>query len=350
MPSSSRRRPYRRVLAVGLGPLGPLGVVCLVGLVGVLGTAVAIVAAPAITQVNGAARATSLAERISPLATGPTLGGCAIFPADNAWNTRIDTAPLRAGSAQTIATIQAIGAHNLHPDFGENPSYGIPFTVVPASQPLVPITFLNGGAAESDPGPYPFPLDAPVEGGGVGDAHVLVLQQGTCRLYELANSMRQGTGWAGSWGAVFDLSSNALRPLGWTSADAAGLPILPGLVRYEEVAAGHIDHAIRVTFSQTQRAYILPATHFASSRTDPNHAPMGLRLRLRSDYDIGGLTGQARVIAVALQHYGFIVADNGSNWFFQGAPSPGWNDVDLGQLKSVPGTAFEVVDTGPRHG
>lgn len=318
------------------------------GALGVVATAVAVAAAPAITQVNGPAQVTGLAERVSPPSTAPTIGGCSIFPADNAWNTPIDTAPVRAGSAVTIATIQAVGAHNLHPDFGENPTYGIPFTVVPANQPLVPISFFDGGANESDLGPYPFPVDAAVEAGS--DAHVLVLQQGTCRLFELANAARQGNGWVGSWGAVFELSSNALRPLGWTSADAAGLAILPGLVRYEEVAAGHIDHAIRVTFSQTQRAYILPATHFASSRTDPTLPPMGLRLRLRADYNISGLTGQARVIAVALQRYGFIVADNGSNWYFQGAPSAGWNDTDLNQLKAVPGTAFEVVDTGPTHG
>ena len=317
------------------------------GVVGLLGAAVAVAAAPAITHVDGPAQVTALAERLSwpsGTAPAPVIGGCSIFPPDNAWNSRIDNAPVRAGSAQTIAKIQSIGGHNLHPDFGENPTYGIPFAVVPANQPLVPISFLGNGADESDPGPYPFPLDAPVEAGS--DAHVLVLQQGTCRLFELANSARLGSGWVGSWGAAFDLSSNGLRPLGWTSADAAGLPILPGLVRYDEVAAGHIDHAIRVTFNQTQRAYILPATHFASSRTDPTLPPMGLRLRLRADYDISGLSGQAGVIAVALQRYGFIVADNGSNWYFQGAPNPGWNDADLNQLKTLPGTAFEVVDTG----
>ena len=329
----------------------PRGVITL-GLVGLLGTAVAAAAAPSITNVDGPAQVTALAVRLSgpsgEAAGSPVIGGCTIFPPDNPWNTRIDAAPVRAGSAQTIAKIQSIGGTKLHPDFGQNPTYGIPFAVVPADQPLVPISFLGSGADESDPGPYPFPLDAPVEAGS--DAHVLVLQQGTCRLFELANSARQGSGWAGSWGAVFDLSSNALRPLGWTSADAAGLPILPGLVRYSEVAAGHVDHAIRVTFSQTQRAYILPATHFASSRTDPTLPPMGLRMRLRADYDISWLSGQARVIAVALQQYGFMVADNGSNWYFQGAPDPGWNDTDLNQLKAVPGTAFEIVDTGPTHG
>jgi hypothetical protein len=143
------------------------------------------------------------------------------------------------------------------------------------------------------------------------------------------------------------LRSNTLRPLGWTSADAAGLPILPGLVRFDEVAAGEIRHAIRVTFSQTRRAYVLPATHWASSSNDPTLPPMGLRLRLRADYDLSGVSGQAHVIATAMQRYGLIVADNGSNWYFQGAPSPGWDDDDLNQLKAIPGTAFEVVDTGP---
>lgn len=267
-----------------------------------------------------------------------------MFPADNAWNTPIDNAGLRAGSAQTIAEIQAIGGHFVHPDFGENPTYGIPFVVVPPTQPLVPVVYTDAGD-ESDPGPFPIPLDAPVESGS--DRHVLVLQQGTCRLYELYAAARTGGGWSAYSGAMFDLGSNALRPLGWTSADAAGLPILPGLVRYDEVASGAINHAIRVTFVSTQRAYILPATHVASSDTNIDLPPMGLRLRLMAGFDISGFTGQARVIATAFKKYGLIVADNGSNWFFSGAPDPGWNDSDLNQLKAIPGTAFEVVDTGP---
>ena len=313
------------------------------------GAAVAALAAPSITAISAAATVTAQAQRITPptsSGTSPTLGGCAMYPPDNPWNLRVDSLPLRAGSAQTIAGLGG----NLHPDFGENPLYGIPYVVVPATQPLLPITFRGNGAEESDPGPYPIPPDAPIEGGGVGDAHVLVLQQGTCQLYELDEGVRQGAGWLASWGARFDLTSNALRPLGWTSADAAGLPILLGLVRYDEVAAGHIDHAIRVTFSQTQRAYILPATHYASSRTDPTLPPMGLRLRLSAGYDLSGLHGQALVIATAMKQYGLIVADNGSNWYFQGAPSSGWSDSDLNQLKGIPGSAFEVVDTGPTHG
>jgi hypothetical protein len=275
--------------------------------------------------------------------TSPRVGSCAIFPSDNAWNQRVDELSLRDNSTATIELFPG----NLHPDFGGGGEYGIPFTVVPADQPPVPIVFRDGGEEESDPGPYPFPLDAPIEGDGEGDAHVVVLVEGSpCRLYELANAVHEGDGWSGTYGAAFDLSSNELRPLGWTSADAAGLPILPGLVRYDEVAAGRIEHAIRVTFSQTQRGYILPATHHASDDTDPDLPPMGLRLRLSADYDLTGMTGQSLVIATALKEYGFIVADNGSDWYFTGERNEGWDDDDLAQLKDIPGTAFEVVDTG----
>jgi hypothetical protein len=267
-----------------------------------------------------------------------------VFPGDNAWNTEIATAPLHPLSAQIINHIQSIGATALHPDFGEDPTFGIPYVLVPDGQALVPITY-DAYGDESDPGPFPIPLDAPVEAGS--DGHVLVVQQQTCQLYELFVGRRSGTGWIAASGARFDLLTGALRPIGWTSADAAGLPIFPGLVRYDEVAAGAIDHAIRLTFSQTQRGFVLPATHFASNRVDATLPAMGMRFRLRGDFDISGLTGQARVIAVAMQRYGLIVADNGSNWFFQGAPDPRWNDADLNQLKRIPGTAFEVVDTGP---
>ncbi|MCC7366657.1 MAG: hypothetical protein IT303_20030 [Dehalococcoidia bacterium] len=289
----------------------------------------------------------------TPTATVPggayttMLAGCPVFPANNAWNTDISGYPVHANSANYIAAINA-GRTKLHPDFGENPAYGIPYVVVPESQPLVPITFTAYGD-ESDPGPYPVPPTAPVEGGAsaTGDRHVLVLQQGTCKLYELYRAFKTPTGWSGDSGAVFDLRSNALRPAGWTSADAAGLPILPGLVRYDEVAAGEITHALRFTVSKTQRGYIAPATHFASSSTNPNYAPMGLRLRLRADFDTSGYTGQTRVILEALKVYGMIVADNGSDWFISGATDPRWDDDDLAQLKTVPGSAFEVVDTGP---
>ncbi len=312
-----------------------------VGLLGVAG-----VAAAALTAIDDPATVGEQAERVRP--DVPTIGGCPVFPADNPWNRDVSADPLRADSAAIIARIQSIGGTRLHPDFGENPNYGIPFVVVPEGQPLVPITYTAYGD-ESDPGPFPVPLDAPIEGGADadGDRHVLALRSGTCELFELYRAFRTSDGWAADSGARFDLSTNALRPDGWTSADAAGLPIVPGLVRYDEVAVGEIRHAIRVTFARTQRGYIAPATHFASSDTDPTLPPMGLRLRLRADYDLSGITGQARVIATAMQRYGLIVADNGSNWYFQGAPSTGWDDDDLNQLKAIPGTAFEVVDTGP---
>lgn len=303
------------------------------------------IAAAAVSTVREPAVVTVQAERVRPPV--PAVGGCDVFPADNAWNTPIDDAPVHADSAAIVSRIQSTGGR-LHPDFGENPLYGIPYVVVPPSQPVVPITYTAYGD-ESDPGPFPVPLDAPVEGGqsSDGDRHVLVVRAGTCELFELYRAFRSGSGWQADSGARFDLDSNALRPLGWTSADAAGLPILPGLVRYDEVAAGEIRHAIRVTFARTRRGYILPATHFASSSDDPDLPPMGMRFRLKASFDVSSLTGQARVIATAMQRYGLIVADNGSNWYFQGAPSLGWDDDDLGQLKSIDGSWFEAVDSGP---
>ena len=295
-----------------------------------------------LTSIDLPAEVDAPAERVTP--PGPTIGGCTVFPASNAWNQDISQLPIHPRSAQMIATIQSIGGDDLHPDFGANPDYGIPYIVVPEDQATVPIAY-DAYGDESDPGPFPIPLDAPVEAGS--DAHVLVVQQGTCTLFELFAASPTTRGWQADSGAKWDLTTGALRPIGWTSADAAGLPILPGLVRYDEVASGVIRHAIRVTFSKTQRGFILPATHFASSDGNPNLPAMGQRLRLRADYDISSLTGEARVIAVAMQTYGLIVADNGSNWFFQGATDPRWDDDDLNQLKRIPGTAFEVVDTGP---
>jgi hypothetical protein len=300
-----------------------------------------------ITTIDRPARVTETADRVRP--PGPTVGGCQVFPSDNPWNTDVSQAPLHSQSAAIISRIQSIGGDSLHPDFGENPDYGIPYAVVPRDQPLVPIEF-TAWPDESDPGPYPIPPDAPIEGGAgaSGDRHVLVVREGTCDLFELGYAFAEAGGarWRANVGARFDLTSNDLRPLGWTSADAAGLPILAGLVRYDEVATGEIRHAIRMTFAQTRRAYILPATHFASSQTDPLLPAMGMRLRLKASFDVTRLTGQARVIATAMQRYGVIVADNGSNWYFQGAHSPGWDDDDLNQLKSVSGSEFEVVYTG----
>jgi hypothetical protein len=232
----------------------------------------------------------------------------------------------------------------VHADFGSPREYGVPYVVVGPSQPRMPITFTEYGE-ESDPGPYPVPPDAPIESGD--DRHVLVLQSGACKLFELYHAERRGAGWDAGSGAVFDLRSNALRPEGWTSADAAGLPILPGLVRFDEVQAGQIRHALRFTVARTQRGYIHPATHFASSSTDASLPPMGLRLRVRGSFDVSGFSGQARVVLEALRRFGMIVADNGSSWFISGAADPRWNDDDLDQLKHVPGSAFEVVESGP---
>ena len=273
-----------------------------------------------------------------------SLGSCTVFPANNPWNTNISTTALHPNSDSYIAQILADGGDFLHADFGGGGAYGIPYITVPGTQPRVAVNFTQY-ASESDPGPYPIPLNAPIEGGS--DRHVIAVDRDNCKLYEMFNSWPRATRWDASNGAVFDLKSNALRPDYWTSADAAGLPIFAGLVRYDEVAAGQINHALRVTFSQTQSGFIHPATHEASSSTNPNRPPMGLRLRLKASYNISGFTGQARVILEALKKYGLIVADNGSNWFITGAADTRWNDNDLNQLKTVPGSQFEVVNTGP---
>lgn len=266
---------------------------------------------------------------------------CAIFPANNPWNQDISKALVHWNSG---AYVSAIGlTHTLHPDFGENQGYGIPVTVAGTSTKDVPVRFREY-ADESDMGPYPIPSDARIEAGS--DAHLIILSLSRCKLYELFAAKKEQGGWAASSGAIFDLRSNALRPAGWTSADAAGLPIYPGLVKYEEVAAGKILHAIRFTAPRTQDAYIHPATHQAGS-ANPNLPPMGLRLRLKQSYDISKLSGQAKVIAEAMKTYGLILADNGSPWFFQGATDPRWKDEELNQLKTIPGSAFEAVETGP---
>jgi hypothetical protein len=276
---------------------------------------------------------------------GPHEYGCPMLPANNALNRDISKAPVDPSSAAYIASIGA--TLHLHADFGTNPSYGIPYVVVGAHQPRVPIKFSEFGA-ESEPGPYPVPPTAPVEGAGEeGDRHVLVLQTHTCKLYELYSARRLGAGWEAGSGAVFNLRSNALRPEGWTSADAAGLPIFPLLARYPEVHAGRIEHALRVTVARTQRGYIHPATHLASSSSDPSLPPMGLRLRLKASFDLAAYHGQALVILRALKRYGLIVADNGSSWYISGASDSRWSDEDLNQLKSVPGSAFEAISSGP---
>jgi len=273
--------------------------------------------------------------------------GCPILPAEDPLNQEIADAPVNPSSASYVASI-GLSAH-LHPDFGTNPSYGIPYTVVGPGQPKVPIK-LTKYKAESNPGPYPVPPDAPIEGAGKnghGDKHVLAVQEGSCMLYELYDAHRNGTGWTAASGAVFNLRSDALRPEGWTSADAAGLPIFPLLARYPEVAFGRIDHALRVTVPETQDGYIHPATHFASSSSDASLPPMGLQLRLKASYSLAGFHGESLIILVALKRYGLIVADNGSPWYITGAPNPDWNDEDLEQIKQVPGSEFEAVESGP---
>ena len=274
---------------------------------------------------------------------GSSVGGCAVFPADNAWNTDVSGLRTDPRSAAVIAEIQATGGKFVHPDFGSDPTYGIPYVVVPASQAAIPITYAAYGS-ESDPGPFPIPLNTPVESGS--DAHVVVVQQGSCQLFELFAARVAGGGWVADSGARWNLSSNALRTEGWTSADAAGLPILPGLVRYDEAVSGHIGHALRFTVARTRVGRVHPATHDAATSADPNAPPMGLRLRLRADFDRASFTGLARTVLDALATYGMIVADNGSNWYISGSTDTRWDDGDLNQLKGVPGTAFEVVSTG----
>jgi hypothetical protein len=276
---------------------------------------------------------------------------CSLFPADNVWNADVSALPVDSQSAAYIASI-GLGAP-VHPDFGsglyDNAPIGIPYTVVPAIQPLVPITFYYGD--ESDPGPYPIPPFAPIEGGkapgrGRGDRHVLIVDADNCRLYETfdAHRHRRGANWSAGSGATWDLNADALRPADWTSADAAGLPILPGLARYDEVAAGAIQHALRFTASVTQRLSIWPARHYASSSTDPSLPPMGLRVRLKAAVDISGFSTDNQVILTALKHYGMFLADNGSPWFISGVPDPRWDNDDLHALTQLHGSDFEVVD------
>jgi hypothetical protein len=280
-------------------------------------------------------------------ACGRLPAGCSLFPADNIWNTPITTSPRDANSDAYVAAIGA--GTGPHPDFGsglyEGRPIGIPFVSVPKTQPGVPVEFYY--ADESDPGPYPIPDDAPIEGGicGAGDRHILIVQAETCRLYELFDATRQGDGWSAGSGAIFDLRSHALRQAGWTSADAAGLPILPGLIRYEEVAAGVIEHALRFTAAQTREAYVWPARHEAGSTDDPDVPPMGQRFRLRADFDISGFSRVNRVILTALQTYGMILADNGGDWFLSGVPDERWDNDDLHELKNrVHGSDFEAVN------
>ncbi len=273
----------------------------------------------------------------------PTVGGCPVFPADHPWNRDVSNDPVDPRSAAYLANIAAHGPMQLHADFGPAARHGVPYRVVPASQPMVPVTF-DECAEESDPGPYPIPADPPIEAGR--DRHVLIVQQGTCMLYELYHVRRTPLGWKAGTGAVFNLREHPRRPRAWTSAEQGGMAILAGLARYPEVAAGRIRHALRVTFNHTQDGWIEPANHYGDG-DDRDAPPMGLRLRLKASYDLSRVTGQTRVILEALKHYGLIVADTGTNWHITGAPDSRWDLDDLDQLVDVPGTAFEVVQTGP---
>ena len=312
-------------------------------------TVAAIIAVIVSTCNGGQAGGGTLRRRLRPRPPepAPTLAGCPLLPADNVWNARVDTLPVDPRSADYVATIGAdVG---LHPDFGsgswDGGPIGIPFVVVPGAQPLVPVAF--DYADESDPGPYPIPPDPPVEGGpeSDGDRHVLVLDRERCRLFETWATYPTGDGsWRAGSGAVYELRSNALRPAGWTSADAAGLPILPGLVRYDEVAAGAVRHALRFTAARTRRAWVWPARHFASSSTLPSLPPMGQRFRLKASYDLSPFPPEVRVILLAMKLYGIVLADNGSNWFVSGAPDERWDNDALHTLVRVKGRDFEAVD------
>jgi hypothetical protein len=272
-------------------------------------------------------------------APAPRIAGCRIFPPNNVWNRRIDGLPVRSDS-ETLKGSIGMGAY-LHPDFGSYAGYGIPWNVVRGSTPRVEVTFR--WPAESDPGPYPIPAEPRIEGGS--DRHILLLDRDRCRLFELFAAERQGGRWHAGSGATWDLDSNALRPRGWTSADAAGLPILPGLVRYPEVAGGEIRHALRFTAPRTRQAFIYPARHQAGDSDDATLPPMGLRVRLKASVDISGYPRQARILLRALKRYGMILADNGSPWYVTGAPDPRWDDDDLHALHGISGRDFEVVDT-----
>jgi hypothetical protein len=277
----------------------------------------------------------------------PSAPACPIFPKTNPWKRRVDRLPVAPDSAAIIASIGL--DTGLHPDFGaglwNGGRIGIPFDVVTSRTPRSQVAF--DYADESDPGPYPIPRDVRIESGS--DHHALLLDRDACRLYELYALTRTAGGWRAGSGAIWNLRSNAVRPAGWTSADAAGLPILPGLARYDEVARGVIDHALRFTAERTRRAYVYPARHYASDLTDPALPPMGTRVRLRASFDVSGFPRQARIVLTALKRYGMVLADNGSSWYVTGAPDPHWSNDDLHTLGRVTGSDFEVVDARSLH-
>jgi hypothetical protein len=277
----------------------------------------------------------------APAQAPPRLAGCAVFPASNPWNQRVDKLPVAADSAAIVASLGRDAP--LHADFGsglwQGAPIGIPYDVVTRATPRSRVVF--DYADESDRGPYPIPAGVHVEGGG--DRHALLVDRSACRLYELYALRRESGRWHAGSGAIWSLRSNRLRPAGWTSADAAGLPILPGLARYDEVARGAIRHALRFTAPRTRRAYVWPARHFASDSTDPRLPPMGLRLRLKASFDVRSFPRQARIVLVALKRYGMLLADNGSSWYVSGASDRRWSNDQLHTLARVHGSDFEVV-------
>jgi hypothetical protein len=288
----------------------------------------------------------NLACNVMNLGQTSSLGGFVPFPSSSLWNTDISSAPVDPNSSTIMNSW--VGAVNLHPDWGTDPTYGIPYIVVNGSQPLVSV-HLGAYPNESDPGPMPVPANAPIEGGSssTGDRHVLVLNNANCFLYELYLASPNSDGsWNADSTAVWDLLANEQRPYTWTSADAAGLPIFPGLVRYDEVAAGKIQHAFRFTLPKTSAAFTPPASHWAATSTDPSAPPLGMRLRLKSTYDISGFSTQMQVILTAMKHNGLILADNGSALFVTGVSDSRWGS-DLDSLKTVPASAFEVVQMNP---
>jgi hypothetical protein len=312
----------------------------------------------AVAAVASGATFAAPAEAVGPY---PGLGSCQVFPdppaslpanapslaTEAAWNQDISKAPRDPRSAAYVSYINSHGGTELHPDFGSPRAYGIPYAVVGAGQPKLPVAYTAYGD-ESDPGPFPVPAKAPVEGGNGsdGDRHVLVVDSSSCMLYELYRAFyvaKPKPHWNADSGTAWDLNSGQRRPDSWTSADAAGLPIFPGLVRYDEVAAGKLEHAIRLTLESTRDAWIHPASHCAGDSSSASAPPIGLRLRLKAGYGLGGFSGAAKTIAEAMKRYGLIVADNGSNWYFSGSSDKRWDDENLNQLKGIPGSAFEVV-------
>jgi len=294
---------------------------------------------------------------VAPLAVlaGPDqdLGNFNVFPDDNVWKWDISNYQVHPNSANFLASVGT--TTNLHPDFGTvwaGAPIGIPYLVVTSAQPLVPVVYTDYGD-ESDPGPFPIPLTAAIEGGSAstGDRHVITVDKDRKILCELYNAFPKTSNWEASSGAKFDLTINQDHTLGWTSADAAGLPIFPGLVRYEEVyLKKEVNHAIRMTVQSSQKAYIYPARHQAGSSASANLAPMGLRFRMKASYDISRFSAPIQIICNAMKKHGLIVADNGSNWYISGAPDPRWSDDTLGQLKTIPGSAFEAVLTVDAQG